>query len=210
MAKAEGGSADEIELTAARLDKAWKTFYEKGGTEIILARKPGGLNMGSKSCMKRIAAFLVFFAVFVSAQGALGAPAPCADPLEILRAFYDSNDARNFDAGARYLADDAVFATWATGVQGYVVAQKHLKGKDAIRRFLADARGVRWHLPGAAADGPVYHDTRIGVTGDTVRFTLEPDRKRPNGRPYPPFKVEARVKDCTIVSLTVVEEVTWL
>jgi hypothetical protein len=160
--------------------------------------------------VKRRAAVLRFFAYLLSAHGAFGAAAPCSDPLETLRAFYDSNDARNFDVGARYLADDAVFATWATGVQGYIVAQKHLKGRAAIRRFLADARGVRWHLPGAAADGPVYHDTRIGVNGDTVRFALEPDRKRPNGRPYPPFKVEALIRDCKIVSLTVVEEVTWL
>lgn len=160
--------------------------------------------------MSRLAAFLVFSAFLVTAQGATAAPAPCSDPLEILRAFYDSNDARDFDAAARYMADDAVFATWATGVQGYVVAQKHLKGRAAIRRFLADARGVRWHLPGAQANGPVYHDTAIGEKDGTVRFTLEPDRRRPNGRPYPPFKVEALVKDCKIVSLTVVEEVTWL
>jgi len=160
--------------------------------------------------MIRIAAFLAFFAVLASAGSATGAPAPCSDPLAILRAFYDSNDARNFEAGARYLADDAVFATWATGVNGYIMAQRHLKGRTAIRRILADARGVRWHLPGVPADGPIYHDTRIGVTGDTVRFTLEPDRKRPNGRPYPPFKVEALVKDCKIVSLTVIEQVTWL
>lgn len=155
-------------------------------------------------------ALLAFLAFLLPTQAAIGAAAPCSDPLEILRAFYDSNDARDFDAAARYLADDAVFATWATGVQGYVVAQKHLKGRTAIRRFLADARGVRWHLPGAQANGPVYHDTAIGEKDGTVRFTLDPDRRRPNGRPYPPFKVEARVSACKIVSLTVVEEVTWL
>jgi hypothetical protein len=161
--------------------------------------------------------------VLVSAVSAAGDPAggaaggatvpgaaPCSDPLAVLRAFYDSNDARNFEAGTNYLADDAVFATWATGVNGYIMAQKHLKGRKAIRRFLADARGVRWHLPGMSTDGPVYHDTRIGVSGDMVRFSLEPDRKRPNGRSYPLFKVEARVQDCRIVSLTVIELVTWL
>jgi hypothetical protein len=160
--------------------------------------------------MIRTGAFLLFFAVLAPAWGATGASGPCSDPLAILRAFYDANDARNFEAGARYLADDAVFATWATGANGYIMAQRHLKGKAAIRKFLADARGVRWHLPGAPPDGPIYHDTRIGVSGDTVRFTLEPDRRRPNGRPYPPFKVEARVSSCRIESLTVVEQVTWL
>lgn len=72
--------------------------------------------------MIRVPAVLVFLAVLASAGGAAGATAPCADPLAILRAFYDANDARNFEAGARYLADDAVFSTWATGVNGYILA----------------------------------------------------------------------------------------
>jgi len=160
--------------------------------------------------MIRIAAFLVFFAVLVSARGTTGATAPCTDPMAVLKVFYDLNEARHFEASARYLVDDAVFATWATGVNGYIMAQHHLKGKTAIRNYMAAARGVRWHLPDSPSEGPIYHVTRARVNDDIVQFMLVPDRKRPGGRSYNPFKVEARVRDCKIVSLTVVEEVTWL
>jgi len=160
--------------------------------------------------MSRTGAGLAFLALLAAAASAEGPAAPCSDPIAVLNAFYDLNDARRFEASAAYLADDALFATWATGVNGYIVAKRTLKGKAAIEKYLPDARGVRWHLPGAPADGPVYHEAAVGMTGGTVRFTLEPDRKRPNGRPYPPFKVEAQVKDCRVVSLTVIEQVTWL
>jgi hypothetical protein len=143
-------------------------------------------------------------------QGARASGGSCADPLAVVRAFYDANDARKFDAGARYLADDVKFDTWATGVNGYTMAQRHLRGKEALRRYLGEARGVRRHLPDAAADGPVYRETRVSVSGDTVRFMLEPDRKRPNGREYNPFSIEAVLDGCRIKSLTVIERVTWL
>lgn len=145
-----------------------------------------------------------------SQAGGTGRGASCADPLAVVRAFYDSNDARKFDASARYLADDVKFDTWATGVNGYVMAQRHLRGKEAFRRYLGEARGVRRHLPDAAADGPVYRETRVSVSGDTVQFMLEPDRKRPNGREYNPFSIEAVLDGCRIKSLTVIERVTWL
>ena len=136
--------------------------------------------------------------------------ASCADPLAVVRAFYDSNDARKFDASARYLAEDVKFDTWATGVNGYTMARRHLQGKETLRRYLGEARGVRRHLPDAAADGPVYRETRVSVSGDTVQFMLEPDRKRPNGREYNPFSIEAVLDGCRIKSLTVIERVTWL
>jgi hypothetical protein len=134
----------------------------------------------------------------------------CTDPLEVVRAFYDSNDAGRFGASARFLADDVKFDTWATGVNGYMMSQRHLRGKDALRGFLGEARGVRHRLPGAAADGPVYRETRVSVSGGTVQFMLEPDRMRPNGRPYNPFSIEAVLDGCHIKSLTVIERVTWL
>jgi hypothetical protein len=155
----------------------------------------------------RTIAVLVFIAVLASASGA---EAPCSDPIAVLKTFYDLNDAHHFDASAAYLADDALFATWATGVQGYVMVKRSLNGKAAIRKYLAAARGVGWHLPDSPSDGPIYHLTRTSVRGDIVQFMLVPDRKRPSGRSYNPFKVEARVSACRIVSLTVIEEVTWL
>ena len=95
-------------------------------------------------------------------------------------------------------------------LNGYIMAQRHLRGKDALRKSLGKARGVRRRLPGAPADGPVYRETRISVSGATVQFMLEPDRMRPNGKPYNPFSIEAVLDGCPIKSLTVIERVTWL
>ena len=90
------------------------------------------------------------------------------------------------------------------------MAQKHLRGRAQIRSYLPAARGLSWRLPGSPADGPIYHETKVKVAGGTVRFMLEPDRKRPNGRLYNPFSVEAQLEGCRIRSLTVIEHVTWL
>jgi len=141
--------------------------------------------------------------------GTVSGPA-CGDPLAVVRAFYGSNDAGHFSASTRFLAEDVKFDTWATGVNGYMMAQRHLRGKEALRRFLGEARGVRLHLPGSPADGPVYRETRVSVSGNTVQFMLEPDRMRPDGRPYNPFSIEAVLDGCHITSLTVIERVTWL
>jgi hypothetical protein len=99
---------------------------------------------------------------------------------------------------------------WATGVNGYIMAKRHLEGRSEIRRHLADARGLRRHLPDSPADGPRYYADRITVVGNTVQLMLEPDRKRPNGKQYNPFSVEAVLDGCLIASLTVIERVTWL
>ncbi len=138
------------------------------------------------------------------------AAAACGDPMAVVRAFYRANDSRRFDASARYLTDDVKFDTWATGVNGYTMAQRHLKGKKALRAFLADARGLGHRLPDSPADGPIYRETRLSVSGSTVDFMLEPDRKRPNGRAYNPFSIEVVLDGCRIKTLTVIERVTWL
>jgi len=130
--------------------------------------------------------------------------------MAVVTAFYDSNDAGLFDASMKYLADDIVFASWASGVQGYVMVPRHLKGKQQLRRFLPEGRGLSRRLPGSPPDGPVYRVTRVHVTGDDATFMLEPDRIRPNGRPYNPFSVEAVIDGCRIKSLTIIEQVTWL
>ena len=110
----------------------------------------------------------------------------------------------------RLFTTDATFATWATGVNGHMMVRRHLAGKQQIRGFLPEGRGLRWRLPGAGTDGPVYRQAKVSVTGNTVRFVLEPDRRRPDGREYNYFSVEAVLAGCLIRSLTVIEQITWL
>jgi hypothetical protein len=158
-----------------------------------------------------ICAILGFFSLtaFAQAKGS-GAPAACADPHGILKAFYDSNDGRRFDASMKYIAADATIDTWATGVNGYIMSKRHAEGTAGIRKFLSQGRGLSLHLPDSAPDGPVFHETRLSVSGNTVEFMLEPDRMRANGKPYNPYSVQAVLDGCRIKSLTVIERVTWL
>jgi len=186
--------------------KTWLSVSELRRGAATFGREP--TEADSHAMLGRYAVVLFFLVFLVSAQAASGAP--CSDPLSVTRAFYDSNDAHHFAAAAGSLANDALFDTWATGVNGYIMAKRHLKGRAAIQKYLPEARGVRWHLPDSPSSGPVYSLTRASVTADVVKFMLVPDRKRPGGRPYNPFSIEARVSACRIVSLTVIEQVTWL
>jgi hypothetical protein len=136
--------------------------------------------------------------------------APCSDPMAVMTAFYDSNDAGRFDASMKYVADDVAFATWATGVNGRMMVLRHLKGKTALRSFLGQSRGLRRRLPDSPPDGPMYHENRVSVSRNEVKFMLEPDRKRPNGELYDYFSVDAILDGCRIKSLTVIEQITWL
>jgi hypothetical protein len=86
-------------------------------------------------------AFAVLSAACPSVS-AEAAHAPCPDPLAVLRAFYDDNDALRFKDSAELLTDDARFATWATGANGHIVAERHLKGKDQIASYLPAGRGL--------------------------------------------------------------------
>jgi hypothetical protein len=166
----------------------------------------------------RSSRFIIVFAAGVafSAAAALAAFAQaastggCADPLAVIRAFYAANDARQSDKSAGYLAPDVVFDTWATGVNGYIMAKRHRVGRAALKDYLPEARGVRHRLPDSPPDGPIFHETRLSVSGNTVQFMLEPDRLRPNGRPYNPYSVEVVLEGCRIKTLTVIERVTWL
>ena len=153
---------------------------------------------------------MVSLCVLVIPVCAQGMSASCPDPLAVLKAFYDSNDAGSFTASMRYVTDDATIDTWATGVNGYIMAKRHAEGEAGIRKFLPEGRGLSMHLPDPAHDGPVFRETRVTVSGNTVQFMLEPDRERPNGRPYNPFSVQAVLDGCRIKSLTVIERVTWL
>jgi len=136
--------------------------------------------------------------------------APCSDPLAVIKAFYDSNDAGQFDSSMSYVADTIAFATWATGVNGRQMMLRHLNGKKALRAFLPHGRGLRWRLPDSPPDGPVYHENRVNVSGNEVKLMLEPDRKRPNGGLYNYFSIDATLDGCRIKTLTVIEQITWL
>ncbi|HUI69915.1 MAG TPA: hypothetical protein VL354_05300 [Spirochaetia bacterium] len=136
--------------------------------------------------------------------------AQCSDPLEVVKAFYDSNEAGHFGASMSYLADDVAFSTWATGVNGRQMMLRHLNGKKAVREFLPQGRGLRWRLPDSPPDGPVYRENRVNVSGNEVKLMLEPDRKRPNGGLYNYFSIDAVVDGCRIKTLTVIEQITWL
>jgi hypothetical protein len=168
-------------------------------------------NLGSRALL----ALLVFPAASLFSQGsttgAVISAAACPDPLGVVNGLYNSTEAARFDASLRFFAPDAVFATWATGVNGHVVGvRRHLVGRGQIRTFLPEGRGLRWRLPGAAQDGPVYRQAKVMIAGNVVRFSLQPDRRRPDGREYNYFTVEAVLSGCLIASLTVIEQITWL
>jgi len=158
--------------------------------------------------MKGFACAGVFLLALVSTASSQGAP--CSDPMAVVRSFYEATDALRFSEGLKCFTENATFDTWASGVQGYVMAKRHLAGRKQIGAYLKDARGLRHRLPGSPPDGPIYHETRLSISGSTIRFMLEPDRKRPNGRQYNPFSIEVTLDGCRIASFTVIEQVTWL
>ena len=135
------------------------------------------------------------------------APGACADPAAILRAFYSLHDQNRYDDSLAYLSYDATLLTWAEGANGHHMVVNALVGKDEIRPALVKP-GLR-HTSGQPGD-PVFREEDLKTSGDLVTFMLRPDRLRPNGRQYNPYKVEAFFNNCKIISLTVIEYVTWL
>lgn len=133
--------------------------------------------------------------------------APCPDLMAVVKAFYDSNDGGRFDASLAFLTNDATLASWSEGVNGYHMMEKHLTGKAQIRKALGTP-GLRRTT--GRPDDPMYRETEASVSDDSVKFILRPDRLRPNGKPYHPYKVEVRLEGCKIKALTVIELVTWL
>ncbi len=134
-------------------------------------------------------------------------PMPCPDPMAIIRAFYDANDASQFEVSLGFLAEDATLSTWAEGVNGHHMRERHLTGKAQIRPALGNPGLQR---SSGQPESPIYHETKITVSDNRVTFMLEPDRRRPNGKPYNPFRVEVSFIGCKIKSLTVIDLVTWL
>ncbi len=135
------------------------------------------------------------------------APAACPDAMARIKAFYDSNDALQFDASLAFLADDATLDSWSEGVNGHHMSEKHLAGKEQIRAALGNPGLHRtWGQP----DAPIYHESEVQVSGNTVTLMLRPDRLRPNGKPYFPYRVQITFNGCKFQSLVVIEQVTWL
>jgi hypothetical protein len=134
-------------------------------------------------------------------------PALCPDPMATITALYDANDASRFDRSLRLFTTDATLSTWAEGVNGYHARERRLTGKKEIRAALREP-GLRRTTD--RPDGPIYRETEVKVAGNRVTFMLRPDRLRPNGKPYNPYRVEAVFVGCKIKSLAVIDSVTWL
>jgi hypothetical protein len=186
----------------------WLAALQRGWYVLLDAMK-------RKIARRLLPALLVFHAVYAfsqeSSNGALMGAASCADPLGVVNRLYDSTESAHYDASLRFFTSDAVFDTWTTGVNGHVMGvRRHLVGRKEIRTFLPEGRGLRWRLPGVGADGPEYRQKKVIITGNVVRFSLEPDRRRADGREYNYFTVEAVLAGCLVRSLTVIEQITWL
>lgn len=143
----------------------------------------------------------------ITVGAAATTPTTCPDPMAIIRAFYDANEASRFEVSLGFLTEDATLSSWAEGVNGHHMRETHLTGKAQIRPALGNPGLQRTT---GQPDGPIYHETKVTVSGDQVTFILEPDRRRPNGKPYNPYRVEVSFVGCKIKSLTVIDLVTWL
>lgn len=166
--------------------------------------------------MKRMMAIVVWLGIAASLTGCsavsqvfAGAPSTtgCKDPLGVIKSFYNANDAAQYDTSLALLSDDVVFASWAEGMNGHHMIEKHLSGKEQVREILGN-NGLRF--TSTQADGPRYAVEDEKVNGDAVTFFLRPDRMHVNGRPYNPYMVTMVFDGCKIKSLTVIEEVTWV
>ncbi len=152
------------------------------------------------------------FAILLTGCSANGAPSssiatspaapPCADPMAIIKAFYDSNDAAQYDASLAFLTPDVTLASWGEGVNGRHWQEQHLSGQEQIRAVLGN-RGLR--RTSGQPNTPIFHETEAKISGSQVTFMLRPDRRSPDGRPYNPYKVEAIFQGCQIKSLTLIE-----
>lgn len=130
----------------------------------------------------------------------------CPDPMAVLRAFYDANNADRPDVSLALLTSEAVVATWAEGVNGRHWQERHLIGRDEIRPILST---LGFRTTSGAAGAPIFRETEVRGTADHVSFMLRPDRLAPDGRQHNPYKVDVTFDGCSISSLTVVEIISW-
>jgi hypothetical protein len=131
----------------------------------------------------------------------------CQDPMAVIKSLYDADAAGKFDTSLALFSDDAVFASWAQGVNGHHMSEQHLTGKQQIRAVLGKPGLV---YTSGAPNAPIFKQGELTASGSQLNFTLRPDRLRPGGRPYNPYMVQVIFDGCKIKSLTVIELVTWL
>ena len=131
----------------------------------------------------------------------------CVNALALVKTLYDSNSAGQFDTSLALFTDDATFASWAQGINDHHMSELQLAGKDQIRTVLGQPGLV---YTSGAPDAPFFKQSEVAVSGNQLTFMFRPDRLRPNGRQYNPYKVQVIFNGCKIKSLTVIELVTWL
>jgi ABC-type transport system substrate-binding protein len=131
----------------------------------------------------------------------------CPDPLAVIKTLYDADGAGQFDTSLALFSEDASFAFWAQGINNHHMSEMHLTGQQQIRSVLAHPGLIR---TSGEPDAPVFQQGEVTASGNQLTFMLRPDRIRPNGRPYNPYRVQVTFDGCQIKSLTVIELVTWL
>jgi hypothetical protein len=138
---------------------------------------------------------------------ALAQEAPCADPQAVVEQFLSANDRARFSASLALLTPDVTLATWATGVNGHIMVERHAAGRAQVRPYM-ELAGFR-RISGRP-DGMLYKESEAKTAPGVVTFMLRPDKLRPNGKEYNPYQVELRFSGCKISSITVIERITWL
>jgi hypothetical protein len=166
--------------------------------------------------MQRYFLLWVMLAALISSSACqAGTPVPktsallpvCADQEKIITAFYDANQAGDFNKSLTYLTDDVVLISWAEGMNGRHLDQKSAVGKDYIGEYLG-MDGLRW---GSGRDPALrFKIEGLQKTGNQVFFRLMPDRLRPNGRQYNPYAVEIIFRGCQIELIKITERITWV
>lgn len=131
----------------------------------------------------------------------------CADPLKVVNAFYDANDASQINTSVAYLTEDVIFVFWAEGINGHHMGQKVVIGKDYVRGELS---GPGLHRVAAQPDQANFKLENVHQIGNQVTFNLTPDRTHQDGRPYDPYVVEFIFSGCRIDIIRVVERITWV
>jgi hypothetical protein len=131
----------------------------------------------------------------------------CSDPISVVNAFYDANDAGQFDKGLAFFSDSASLHTWAQGLYGDRMEDKQVQDRQKIRASLG-APGFQ--LSTGKPDAPIYYVSEAKASVDKLTYYLRPDRLDPSGRPYNPFQVNIQFEGCKFKTMTVIEIISWV